>query len=135
MPFYTSGNNPQYVGGGGPFAVEVTLTAATTTTAGAVAAVANPVGEELIITQAIVRTTTQSTGAATLDIGVAANATTASDTLIDGLSVATAPIVLGTPGTNGLVPRVWGASQYVTATASATTAGMVGSLHLICIRA
>lgn len=135
MAAYTSGNNPQYVGSGGVLEHEVTLTAATTTTAGAVAAVANPLGVDLIITQVIVRTTTQSTGAAALDIGVAANATTSSDTLIDGLSVATAPIVSSTPGTNGAVPRVWGASQYVTATASATLAGMVGTLHLICIRA
>lgn len=135
MPQYTEGNNPQYIGGGGVIEHEVTLTAATDTTAGAVAAVVNPLGVDLIITQVIVRTTAPSAGAATVDVGVAANGSTAGDTLIDGLSVATAPIVSSTPGTNGAVPRVWGASQFVTATASATLAGMVGSLHLLCIRA
>lgn len=134
MTMYTSGNNPQYIGSGGVIEHEVTLTAATVTTAGAVAAVANPLGVDLIIMNAYINVTTAATTSTnTIDAGVAANGSTSSDTLFDGQTTTTG---LKSPGgTNGAVPRVWGSTQYVTATASATLAGMVGTLHLICIRA
>lgn len=135
MPQYTSSRYPQYVGQETQ-QYSVALTAATGTTGGAVASVANPFGADVIITRAIVRTTTQSTGAATVDIGVAATAATSSDTLIDGLSLATAPVLSSAGGTNGAVPRLWATDTFVTATASATLAGMVGGvLFLECIKA
>ena len=113
----------------GAFVID--LVAATTTAAGGVVRQANPEGVDLIITRAILRTTTHSTGAATLDIGVAADGTTASDTLLDGIAVGSAAKIadnINDAGTNGKARLVWGASEFVTATASATTAGMVGML-------
>jgi hypothetical protein len=78
-------------------------------------------------------TTAATTSANTIDAGVAANGSTTSDTLFDG-QVTTAGLK-APGGTNGAVPRRWAAAEYVTATASATLAGMVGTLHLVCIRA
>jgi hypothetical protein len=139
MAYYTTGLNPN-LGSDGVIEHTVALTAATGTTAGAVVSIANPLGVDLLIVDAILRTTTESTGAATVDIGVAAGAATASDTLFDGLSLATAAKIADArndtdTGTNGLVPRLWPAASFVTGTASATLAGMVGRLHLVCIRA
>lgn len=135
MPQYTGTRTSQYVGDATQ-QFSVALVAATVTTGGAVASVANPLGVDLIITRAIVRTTAPSTGAATVDIGVATGAATSSDTLIDGLSLASAAVLASTPGTNGAVPRLWAAADFVTATASATLAGMTGGvLYLECVRA
>jgi hypothetical protein len=106
-----------------------TLTAATGTTGGAVLSLANPEGVDIIITRLILDITTPSTGAATIDAGIAANGTTSADNLIDGASVATAAKVLDNiadVGTNGKSRQKWGASQFLTITASATLAGMVG---------
>ena len=118
-------------------AYRVPLTAVTGTTAGGAASIANPENATLIITRVIVYTTAPSTGAATLDIGVAANGTTSSDTLLDGISVATAAKVadnINDAGTNGKARQTWGASQFVTATASATLAGLVGYLYIEYLR-
>lgn len=106
-----------------------TLTAATGTTAGGVLALANPEGVDIVITRFILNISTKSTGAASVDAGVAANGSTSSDTLIDGLSVATAGVYdnVVNGGTSGKALQKWGASQYITITASATTAGMVGT--------
>lgn len=110
-------------------AMRAPLTAATDTTGGGVLSLANPEGIDLLITRFIVRTTAPSAGAASIDAGIAADGVTTSDTLIDGLSVASAAKVadnVENGGTNGLAVALWGASQFVTITASATTAGMVG---------
>lgn len=112
---------------GGAF--HATLTAATTTTGGGVLSLANPEGRPLIITRLLLNITTPSTGAATVDAGIAADGVTTSDILIDGASVASAAKVLDNisdVGTNGKARQLWGTSQYLTITASATTAGMVG---------
>lgn len=112
------------------------LTAVTTTTAGGVVAVANPEGVPLIITRAVLYIPTASTGAATVDLGVAADATTSADNLIDGVSVAAtgAKDNISDAGTNGKARQIWGVSQYVTGTASATLAGMVGYLYIEYLR-
>jgi hypothetical protein len=137
VPTYSTSRNPAYSAGAAIIEHSVALTAATTTAAGGVASIANPLGVALIILDVILNITTQSSGAAAVDAGVAANGSTTSDTLIDGLSVATAGVFSqrASGGTNGAAPRRWGASEYVTATASATTAGMVGTITLICARA
>lgn len=109
-------------------AYHATLTAATGTTAGAVLALANPEGRDLYVTRLVLNISTQSSGAATVDGGIAANGTTSSDNLIDGLSVAAAGVYdnVKNGGTNGKAGQKWGASEYLTITASATLAGMVG---------
>jgi hypothetical protein len=136
---YITGGTHTYRADSGVFEHTVALTAATVTTGGAVAAVANPLGIDLIVTRAILNVTTQSTGAATVDIGVATNGTTSADNLLDGKTVAAAGLfdnlVAADAGTNGKTIKTWSASQYVTATASATVAGLVGTLTLICVRA
>jgi hypothetical protein len=133
MAQYTTGLHPQYIGNG-VFEHKVALTAATGTTAGAVVAVANPLGVALIIVNAYLNITTAATTSTnTIDLGVAANATTTSDTLIDGTTTTAGLKNVG--GTNGLVGRTWGTTEYVTGTASATLVGMVGTLNLVCIRA
>lgn len=119
--------------------VQTSKALATATSAGGVAAIANPLGKELIITRAIVRTTTKSTAASTVDVGVAANATTSSDTLLDGVDLGTAIGIfdnITNKGTNGKTVAVWGASQFVTASqASGAVAGLVGELYVEYIEA
>lgn len=106
----------------------VALTAATATTGGAVLSVLNPEGIDLLVDRFILNITTQSTGAATVDAGIAADGVTSNDTLIDGKSVAAAGVFdnIEDQGTNGKSVVKWGATQYLTVTASATLAGMVG---------
>lgn len=111
---------------------KVALTAATVTTGGAVLSLANPEGRNLIVTRVLLDITTQSTGAATVDVGIAANGTTTSDTLIDGISVAAAGTFdnINDAGTNGKARQRWSSSQFLTITASATLAGLVGNAYI-----
>jgi len=107
------------------------LVAATGTTPGAVCAIANPEGRDLYVTRCIANISTDASGAATVDFGIAANAATSSDILMDGLDVGTAAGVfdnIKNPGTNGKAGQKWGATEFLTGTASATLAGMVGEL-------
>lgn len=117
-------------------AYKVALTATTGTTGGGALSLANPEGVDLIVTRLVLDITTASTGAATVDAGIAANGTTSSDILIDGKSVATAGVFdnVEDQGTNGRGSVKWGASQYLTITASATLAGMVGNAYIEYIR-
>lgn len=131
MPlYYLRGINMQFG------AYRKALVAVTTTTAGGALSIPNPEGVDVIITRAVLYIPTPSAGAATVDLGVAANGTTSADNLIDGVSVAAAGVFdnLNQAGTNGKATRIWGASQYVTATASATLAGIVGYLYLEYLR-
>lgn len=112
------------------------LTAATATTGGAALSVANPFGVDLLVTRAIVRTTTPSGGASALDLGLAADGETTSDILIDGLALGSAAKVadnINDAGTNGKARQIWTAEQFLTGTVSATAAGVVGKVlvHVI----
>jgi hypothetical protein len=116
-------------------ALRGSLTAATNTNGGAVLSLANPFGERVVVLDVILDVTTKSTGAATVDAGIAADGTTAADTLIDGLDVGTAAIIgnnIDSKGTHGGRALAWGASECITATASATLAGMVGTYTVVC---
>lgn len=109
----------------------------TSDTNGVFASLLNPLGETLIIKNCIIYLSTASTGACTVDIGVAADATTSNDSLIDGLSIATAGAFGGSVdgGTNGKNVKVWSATQYVNcADASGDPTGAVGEIILTCIR-
>ena len=119
-------------------ALVIPLTATTATTGGAVAAKLNPEGQTLLITRCVLYTTSFSTGAANLDIGIGANATTSDDTLLDGIAVGTAVKIadnIKDKGTEGLERQIWGATQYLTATGSASTAGLAGNIYVEYIRA
>lgn len=104
---------------------------------GVFASIVNPWGEAMIITKAVLDLTTVATGAATVDIGVAATAI-ANDTLMDGLDVNAATGLFDNvtnKGTNGLPQVVWAATGYVTvAEASGDVNGMVGVLNLTCYK-
>jgi hypothetical protein len=116
----------------------IPLTSTTATTGGAVAAKLNPEGQTLLITRCVLYTTSFSTGAANLDIGIGANATTSDDTLLDGIAVGTAVKIadnIKDKGTEGLERQIWGATQYLTATGSASTAGLAGNIYVEYIRA
>lgn len=119
-------------------AYKVALTPVTGTTGGGALSLANPEGAAIIVTRLVLDITTPSTGAATVDAGIAANGTTSADNLIDGASVASAAKVLDNVtdgGTNGKARQKWGATQYLTITASATLAGLVGNAYIEYIRA
>lgn len=122
----------------GKGALQVALAGVTSTSGGGLIAIPNPEGVDLIITRVVVNRTTKSAGAASVDIGVAADATTSSDNLIDGLAFGAAEGVadnITDGGSNGKSRQLWGASQYVTATGGASTAGLVGTLSIEYIRA
>lgn len=110
------------------------LTAATTTAGGDVISWANPTGENIIINDVILDVTTKTSGAATMDVGVAANGSTSSDTLIDEIDIGSAAIVASchtAPGTNGGADRKVTSSQYITGTPSASAAGLVGTCTIL----
>jgi len=108
------------------------LTAATSTAAGGVIRWANPTGETIMIELMLLDVTSGSTGAATLDVGVAANGTTSSDLLIDGCTASLAKVLSNVVngGTNGRIAKAT-SGQYVTGTASATVAGLVGTYGIV----
>ncbi len=117
--------------------VQGSLTAATTSTGGDALALANPESATVYVVGLILDITTKATGAATVDAGIAANATTSSDTLIDGADVGTAAIVANSikhAGNNGMSMVKWTSTQYLTVTPSATLAGLVGTYRVTYVR-
>jgi len=103
-------------------------------TAGGVASIANPEGVEVLVTRVVIDVTTASTAACTVDAGIAANGTTLSDILIDGLDVNAAAGTFDNiteKGTNGKSRQAWGASQFLTISkASGAAAGLAGSVYI-----
>ncbi len=111
----------------------IPLTATTATGGGAVVAWTPPEDGPIFITRAILATTTKSTGAATLNVGVAANATTSASNLMTAADVGTATIAydnIVNASTSGKAFLLLPAGSYVTATGSASTAGLVGNLYV-----
>lgn len=104
----------------------------TGTAAGGVASVANPEGRTVYVTVCLLNITSATSGACTLDAGIAANGTTLSDTLIDGLNANAAAGVfsnLKDGGSNGKAGQPWGADEYLTVSqASGAVAGLEGEL-------
>jgi len=114
---------------------KVALAGVAATTGGALFAWANPEIATIIIDRLQLDITTKSTGAASGDFGVAADATTSSDTLIDGYALGGTEKVVDTMltadrGTNGLVSVKMTTAQVLTGTGSATTAGLVGNVYI-----
>lgn len=116
-----------------PKVLKTALVGVASTSGGGIASVANPEGVDILITRCLLHRTTKSTGAATADIGIAADGTTSNDTLIDGIDINATEGVddnIKNKGTNGLERRIWGATQFLTMTGSATSAGLVGALYV-----
>jgi hypothetical protein len=114
------------------------LTAATTTTGGDALNLANPEGEDLIITRFIINVTTPATGAANVDAGVAA-AGASNDELLDGVDVGSAAILKdnieeAVDGNVAAAVVEWPSDEYLTVTPSASLAGLVGSYYIEYIR-
>jgi len=116
---------------------KVPLVAAADGTAGAVLAWANPTGQSIIVEKVIAEITHAATDAlGAVDIGVAANGTTASDTIIDGLVIDTVGTFspVGSGGTNGKGDRLMTSGQYITGTSKTADhlnlAGMTGNAHI-----
>ena len=105
-------------------------------TAGGVLAWANPEGQSILLLGVAIVTTTKSTGASTVDVGIAANGTTSDDTIMDGIDTGTAAGAFNSiddKGTNGLGSHstVLTSSQYITASkASGACAGLVGYAYI-----
>lgn len=115
------------------------LTAATTTTGGDALNLLNPEGAALIITRFIIDVTTEATGAATVDAGVAATGTS-NDELLDGVNVGAAAIIKdnieeAVDGTVAAAVVKWASDEYLTVTPSATLAGLVGKYYVEYVRA
>ena len=119
--------------------LEIPLTGAALFAGGEVAACLNPEGVPLIITDVKIYVDTPSTGAANLSVGIAANGTTSDTDMINALAVNGAITGLAYHGMTALAAKgaaqVWGATEYITATGSASTAGFVGRLFVSYIRA
>ena len=111
----------------------VPLVAGTTTAGGDILSWANPTGETIMIKNLVVDITTQATGAANGEFGVAADGTTSSSTLIKTCDIGTAAAVFTASndgGSEGKSYRKCTSSQYVTGTPSATAAGLVGTVEI-----
>lgn len=107
------------VGTNGVITVTKALTAAADGTAGAVLAMLNPLGVDCNVENVILKVTTAPTDTAGgVDVGIAANATTSNDTLIDGKVLAAAGYFSchNSAGSNGGADRKLAAGQYITAT-------------------
>lgn len=99
---------------------------------GVFASFPNPFGQSVLVLSTVLEITTQSTGASTLDIGVAADGTTSNDTQIDGLSGAAAGVFNSNKnkGTNGGAAQRWGAAQFLNvAEASGNVDALVATLY------
>jgi hypothetical protein len=115
------------------------LTASTTFTGGDALSLANPEGVDLLITRFIINVTTEATGAATVDAGVAADGSTSNDELLDGVDVGSAPILKDNieecvDGNVAAAVVEWGSDEYLTITPSASLAGLVGTYYIEYIR-
>jgi hypothetical protein len=102
-------------------------------TAGGVISLANPFETDVIVTDIMIDVTTAATASATIDVGIAADGTTSSDVLLDGVNVGAGGDGARVyndkkdAGTNGIGAKVWTTSQYLTASkATGACAGLVG---------
>lgn len=102
-------------------------------TAGGVLGWTNPTGGSIIVTEIILDVTTASSGASTIDCGIATNATTLNDTLIDGVSGAAIAVLdsVEDQGTNGAGATKATTTQAVTCSeASGDVTGIAGFAYI-----
>ena len=125
--------------GKGVLAIDITGVAAAT--AGGIGAVANPEGASVIILRTTFYGKTNSTGAANLGIGVAANATTKATDILNDLAMAAVAGKMYNGSTNQPTakteitePALWTADKFITFTGSASTAGLTGTLYVEYVR-
>jgi len=118
--------------------IEIPLTGNALFAGGEIAAVANPEGVPLIIQDVKIYVDTPSTGACNLSAGLAADAVSADTDMINALAINGAITGLAYHGMTALAAKgaaqVWGTTQYLTATGSASSAGFTGRLFVSYIR-
>lgn len=121
--------------------LSIDLTGAASTDNGGLGAVANPEGASVIILRTTFYGKTNSTGAANLGIGVAANASTKATDILNDLAMAAVAgkmynghAMQNTAKTEISAPALWTADKFITFTGSASTVGLTGTLYLEYVR-
>ena len=114
--------------------IKQAVAGSTSTAVGGLFSIDNPFGAKAILEEVVLDITTASTGGATADIGVGTSSSV--DNLFDGLVLNGAVTGIKTPvpdaGTNGgKIPKGMASTDKVVATASASTAGLVGVVSAI----
>lgn len=97
----------------------------------------NPEAVPIIVTRLVLVITTEATGAATADFGADADGTGTSNTLIDGVDIGAAAGVFdntvngGTSGQGAVrLDEAGGTTDWITGTAGADPAGLVGTAYI-----
>jgi phosphotransferase system HPr-like phosphotransfer protein len=118
-------------------AYSVTITGGTATAAGGQAAILNPAGVPLIITDAKLYVTANSTGAANLTIGTAAAGTVAATSMMGATAMGAAAGKLyqlaagGTAAAQDVsATNLWGSADYINVSASASAVGLSAILYI-----
>lgn len=118
--------------------LEIPLTGNALFAGGEIAAQLNPEGVPLIIVDVKLYVDTPSTGGCNINVGIAANGTTSDTDMINALAINGAITGKAYHGMTALAAKgeaqVWGATEYITATGSASSAGFVGRLFVDYIR-
>lgn len=118
--------------------LSVPVTGTTSLAGGALCSLANPFGKTAYILRAWYYAVAASTGAANINCGVGATATTdASDLLsaVDAVALAAGTLLntiqhQETNETAVTAPAAWTSTSFVNVTGSASTAGLAGTLYL-----
>jgi hypothetical protein len=112
------------------------------TTGGAIFSMANPEGVPLIILRTTLYVSANSTDAANLSAGIAADATTAGTDIINALAMAAAAgkmyngaTIQGTTKTEITVPALWTTDKFLNVNGSASTVGLRARLFVEYARA
>ncbi len=134
-------NNEPFMGGikGSEMPVFRRLVLNAVDSAGGVFSLENTTQETYIVDVSFINITTKTAGACTLDVGIAATATTLNDTLFDAADLGAAIDVLNNiddAGTNGGIGVLWAPGEFITGSvASGASAGIVGSAMIRFVRA
>lgn len=123
--------------------LSVAVTGTTSTDGGAMCSLANPEGGTVYILRSYLVVTTASTGAANINVGVGATATTDASDMINALAIngaITGKIYNGntfqpTTKTEVTAPAAWTSGKYINCTGSADSSGFSGTLYIEYIRA
>ncbi len=118
--------------------LEIPLTGNALFAGGEIGAQLNPEGVPLIIVDVKIYVDTPSTGACNISVGIAADAVTSDTDMINALAINGALTGLAYHGMTALAAKgaaqVWGTTEYITATGSASSAGFAGRLFVQYIR-
>ncbi len=123
--------------------LSVPVTGTTSVVGGAMCSVANPEGQTVYILRSYLVVTTPSTGAANINVGVGATATTDATDMINALAINGAitgkiyngSTIQATTKTEVTAPAAWTSTTFVNATGSADSTGFAGTLYIEYIRA